>query len=80
MAPGVGDLLAAQLSVDAGPCAGGLCLPAGAGELIVQGENLGARVGAQRVEWERLMPAQQRLLKTLGIEPPAEDEVLVPVR
>ena len=46
----------------------------------MQGENLGARVGAQRVEWERLMPAQQRLLKTLGIEPPAEDEVLVPVR
>ncbi|WP_306936703.1 hypothetical protein [Streptomyces phaeochromogenes] len=46
----------------------------------MQGENLGARVGAQRVGWERLMPAQQWLLKTLGIEPPAEEEVLVPVR
>ncbi|WP_413755180.1 helicase associated domain-containing protein [Streptomyces sp. MMBL 11-3] len=29
---------------------------------------------------DKLMPAQQYLLETLGIEPPAEGEVVVPVR
>ncbi|MEU3792592.1 Helicase associated domain protein [Streptomyces fructofermentans] len=59
--------------------AGG-AFPARAGELVVQGEDLGTWAGAQRAGWDRLMPAQQYLLETLGIEPPEEGEVLVPVR
>ncbi|MFC8198336.1 Helicase associated domain protein [Streptomyces sp. NPDC057298] len=55
-------------------------LPAGAGELVVQGEDLGAWIAGQRVGWDRLMPAQQYLLETLGIEPAAEGKVVGPVR
>uniref|UniRef100_UPI0039B6C0F2 helicase associated domain-containing protein n=1 Tax=Streptomyces sp. MMBL 11-3 TaxID=3382639 RepID=UPI0039B6C0F2 len=54
--------------------------PARAGELIVQGEDLGAWITAQRAGWDRLTPVQQYLLEMLGIEPPADDEVLVPAR
>ncbi|MER7841547.1 Helicase associated domain protein [Streptomyces sp. NPDC096040] len=49
-------------------------LPAKAGELIVQGEDLGVWVAGQRAGWDKLMPAQQWLLETVGIEPPAEGE------
>ncbi|MGW5658367.1 Helicase associated domain protein [Streptomyces humi] len=49
-------------------------LPAGPGELIVQGEDLGVWITGQRVGWERLMPAQQYLLGSIGIEPAAEGE------
>lgn len=55
-------------------------LPAGAGELVVQGEDLGAWIAGQRVGWERLMPAQRYLLETLGIEPAAGGEAVGPVR
>ncbi|WP_189845810.1 Helicase associated domain protein [Streptomyces phaeochromogenes] len=55
-------------------------LPAGAGELVVQGEDLGAWITGQRVGWDKLMPAQQYLLETLGIEPAAEGETVGPVR
>ncbi|MEV5176876.1 helicase associated domain-containing protein [Streptomyces flaveolus] len=54
--------------------AGG-ALPEAAGELVVQGEDLGAWVVAQRQGWDKLSPAQQWLLgSTLGLEPasPAE--------
>ncbi|MGW2964402.1 helicase associated domain-containing protein [Streptomyces sp. NPDC001220] len=51
-------------------------LPAGPGELIVQGEDLGVWVAGQRAGWKRLMPAQQWLLETVGIEPPAEGELV----
>ncbi|MFE9686614.1 hypothetical protein [Streptomyces sp. NPDC006285] len=54
-------------------------LPGGAGEMVVQGEDLGAWIGAQRAGWDKLMPTQQYLLETLGSEPPAEDEVVVVV-
>ncbi len=37
--------------------------------MIVQGEDLGAWVAAQRAGWERLMPAQQYLLESLGLGP-----------
>ncbi|SED58128.1 DEAD/DEAH box helicase [Streptomyces sp. Ag109_O5-10] len=47
-------------------------LPGGPGELIVQGEDLGVWVTGQRAGWERLMPAQQWLLESVGIEPAAE--------
>jgi hypothetical protein len=59
--------------------AGG-ALPAQPGELVVQGEDLGVWIGAQRAGWDKLMPAQQYLLETLGIEPAAESETLGPVR
>ncbi|MGY5052396.1 Helicase associated domain protein [Streptomyces sp. 900105755] len=49
-------------------------LPAGPGELIVQGEDLGAWATGQRAGWDKLMPAQQWLLETVGIEPAAEGE------
>ncbi|MFD7878208.1 helicase associated domain-containing protein [Streptomyces sp. NPDC059766] len=53
--------------------AGG-ALPAGPGELIVQGEDLGVWIAGQRAGWDKLMPAQQWLLESVGIEPPAEGE------
>ncbi|MGV9350172.1 hypothetical protein ACWDSD_36455 [Streptomyces spiralis] len=50
-------------------------LPVRAGEVIVQGEDLGAWVVAQRLGWDKLLPAQQWLLEsTLGLEPTGEDE------
>ncbi|MBW8798226.1 MAG: hypothetical protein JF597_32980 [Streptomyces sp.] len=49
-------------------------LPAAPGQLIVQGEDLAVWIAAQRAGWERLMPAQQWLLETVGIEPAAEGE------
>ncbi|MFJ4633914.1 Helicase associated domain protein [Streptomyces sp. NPDC088847] len=52
----------------------GGALPAGPGQLIVQGEDLGVWIAGQRAGWERLMPAQQYLLESIGIEPLAEGE------
>ncbi|MGY4929457.1 Helicase associated domain protein [Streptomyces sp. 900105755] len=52
----------------------GGALPSGPGELIVQGEDLGTWVAGQRAGWERLMPAQQWLLESVGIEPAAGGE------
>ncbi|MFJ9901006.1 Helicase associated domain protein [Streptomyces sp. NPDC091280] len=53
--------------------AGG-ALPAGPGELVVQGEDLGVWAAGQQAGWDRLVPAQQYLLETLGIEPTADGE------
>ncbi|MFB7598352.1 Helicase associated domain protein [Streptomyces sp. NPDC056160] len=51
-----------------------------AGQVIVQGEDLGAWVTAQRTGWDRLLPAQQYLLESLGLEPaPAGVEAARPV-
>ncbi|MGW4597728.1 Helicase associated domain protein, partial [Streptomyces sp. NPDC004457] len=48
----------------------GDALPEVAGELLVQGEDLGAWTAAQRQGWDKLSPAQQWLLdSTLGLEP-----------
>ncbi|MFI6494744.1 hypothetical protein [Streptomyces sp. NPDC050564] len=52
---------------------GGGVLPAGPGELIVQGEDLEAWIGGQQTGWDRLEPAQQYLLETLGIQPAGKD-------
>ncbi|MFE7268674.1 Helicase associated domain protein [Streptomyces sp. NPDC057592] len=50
-------------------------LPVLAGKVIVQGEDLGRWVTAQRHGWEQLLPAQQWLLdNVLGIEPAEEAE------
>ncbi|MCX4734513.1 helicase associated domain-containing protein [Streptomyces sp. NBC_01363] len=50
-------------------------LPVAAGKVIVQGEDLGRWVTAQRHGWEQLLPAQQWLLENvLGIEPAEEAE------
>ncbi|MER5503138.1 Helicase associated domain protein [Streptomyces sp. NPDC002561] len=53
--------------------AGG-ALPAVAGAVVVQGEDLGRWVAAQRdaEAWERLVPAQRMLLESLGVEPVAK--------
>ncbi|WP_329191294.1 DEAD/DEAH box helicase [Streptomyces sp. NBC_01435] len=50
-------------------------LPVATGKVIVQGEDLGRWVAAQRHGWEQLLPAQQWLLENvLGIEPAGEAE------
>ncbi|MFD9659776.1 DEAD/DEAH box helicase [Streptomyces mirabilis] len=54
--------------------AGG-ALPVRAGEVIVQGEDLGAWAMAQRVGWDALTPAQQWMLDSvLGLEAAGEAE------
>ncbi|MCX4580820.1 helicase associated domain-containing protein [Streptomyces sp. NBC_01571] len=56
------------------PPAGG-ALPVRAGEVLVQGEDLGAWTMAQRVGWDALTPAQQWMLDSvLGLEPAGEAE------
>ncbi|MGW0963633.1 Helicase associated domain protein, partial [Streptomyces gelaticus] len=50
-------------------------LPVVVGKVIVQGEDLGRWVTAQRHGWEQLLPAQQWLLENvLGIEPAGDEE------
>ncbi|MFD9487590.1 Helicase associated domain protein [Streptomyces sp. NPDC059991] len=49
---------------------GGGTLPTGAGQVVVQGEDLGRWVTAQRTGWDSLQSAQQYLLQSvLGLEP-----------
>ncbi|MFJ3673939.1 helicase associated domain-containing protein [Streptomyces sp. NPDC090106] len=55
-------------------------LPTRAGDVVVQGEDLGAWITAQRTGWERLVPVQQYLLETVGIEPLEDGETAGPVR
>ncbi|WP_367318072.1 helicase associated domain-containing protein [Streptomyces sp. HUAS ZL42] len=55
-------------------------LPAAVGELIVQGEDLGAWISAQRGGWEQLASAQRFLLETVGVEPAGAGETAVPGR
>ncbi|MET9499726.1 helicase associated domain-containing protein [Streptomyces sp. NPDC006552] len=59
--------------------AGGGSLPTGAGDVVVQGEDLGRWVNAQRYSYEQLLPAQQWLVNALGIEPAEEEEQPVKV-
>ncbi|MET9658474.1 helicase associated domain-containing protein [Streptomyces sp. NPDC006510] len=50
-------------------------LPETVGNVVVQGEDLGRWVTAQRYGWEQLLPAQQWILEnTLEITPAGEDE------
>ncbi|MFI5752527.1 Helicase associated domain protein [Streptomyces sp. NPDC051644] len=50
-------------------------LPEAAGGVVVQGEDLGRWVTAQRFGWEQLLPVQQWILEnTLKITPAEEDE------
>jgi len=44
-------------------------LPAGPGEVVVQGEDLGVWIAGQKAAWEALQPAQVWLLETLGVDP-----------
>ncbi|MEU2133578.1 helicase associated domain-containing protein [Streptomyces sp. NPDC018352] len=54
-------------------------VPVAAGKVIVQGEDLGRWVTAQRHGWEQLLPAQRWLLdNVLGIEPAEKAEQPVP--
>ncbi|MFI9781363.1 Helicase associated domain protein [Streptomyces sp. NPDC051956] len=63
----------AQSHIDAGGT-----LPREAGVLVVQGEDLGAWVQAQRLGWDKLGVAQQWLLENvLGVEEAAEAERVV---
>ncbi|MFJ8827714.1 Helicase associated domain protein [Streptomyces sp. NPDC102467] len=54
--------------------AGGGGPPVAVGDVVVQGEDLGRWVSAQRYGFEQLQPAQQWLLGVLGIEAAGEDE------
>ncbi len=54
---------------------GGGTVPAVAGEVIVQGEDLGRWAQACRLGWDSLMPVQQWMLENvLGLTPAGEDE------
>ena len=56
----------------------GATLPVRAGEVFVQGEDLGAWTRAQRVGWDKLAPVQQWLLDSvLGLEPLTPEEAAV---
>ncbi|WP_326771036.1 hypothetical protein OG978_46385 (plasmid) [Streptomyces sp. NBC_01591] len=49
--------------------------PEAAGDVVVQGEDLGRWVNTQRFGWEQLLPVQQWTLEnTLTITPAQEDE------
>ncbi|GGZ60061.1 helicase [Streptomyces inusitatus] len=55
--------------------ANGGTVPLEAGEVVVQGEDLGRWVQGCRYGWDALQPAQQWLLENaLGLEPAGEDE------
>ncbi|MET9736381.1 Helicase associated domain protein [Streptomyces sp. NPDC006458] len=50
-------------------------LPHTAGQILAQGEDLGAWTAAQRLGWDKLLPAQQWLLENvLGLQPADDDE------
>ncbi|MEU3312363.1 Helicase associated domain protein [Streptomyces sp. NPDC006662] len=50
-------------------------IPSGPGRVVVQGEDLGLWVRAQRLGWDRLVWAQRWLLEhALGLAPAAEEE------
>ncbi|MFE0520765.1 Helicase associated domain protein [Streptomyces sp. NPDC058954] len=50
-------------------------LPVQSGVLAIQGEDVGAWVTAQRLGWDRLLPAQQWLIESvLGLEPARAEE------
>lgn len=50
-------------------------LPVAAGDVVVQGEDLGRWVTAQRLGWEQLLPVQPWLLEnTLKVTPAGEEE------
>ncbi|MFB8035484.1 helicase associated domain-containing protein [Streptomyces sp. NPDC056004] len=54
--------------------AGGM-LPVAAGDVVVQGKDLGRWVTAQRLGWEQLLPVQPWLLEnTLKVTPAGEEE------
>ncbi|MGW1564612.1 helicase associated domain-containing protein [Streptomyces sp. NPDC002144] len=48
--------------------AGGTLPAAAAGGLIVQGEDLGTWIAAQKAGWEQLTPAQKFLLESVGVD------------
>ncbi|MGW1108038.1 helicase associated domain-containing protein [Streptomyces sp. NPDC002540] len=48
-------------------------LPEAAGDVVVQGEDLGRWVNAQRLGWEQLLPVQRWLLENTLKITPAED-------
>ncbi|MER5226437.1 helicase associated domain-containing protein [Streptomyces flaveus] len=73
MVSGMGDRMAARLRLALAHVQAGGALPLRGGEVIVQGEDLGAWTAAQRLGWDKLLPAQQWLLdNALGLEPAGE--------
>ncbi|MEU0032060.1 Helicase associated domain protein [Streptomyces sp. NPDC006335] len=59
--------------------AGGV-LPDRPGDVVVQGEDLAVWVAGQVAGWDRLVPAQQYLLESLGVDPESEGVPVMPVR
>ncbi|WP_244362295.1 helicase associated domain-containing protein [Streptomyces aquilus] len=59
--------------------AGG-ALPAGPGDVVVQGEDLGVWIAGKVAGWDRLVLAQQYLLETIGVHPETESLPVVPAR
>ncbi|MFF1480686.1 Helicase associated domain protein [Streptomyces sp. NPDC058301] len=52
----------------------GAPLPTTAGDVVIQGEDLGQWVTTQRLAWDQLSVGQQVLLEILGLEPAHPDE------
>ncbi|MBM9506679.1 Helicase associated domain protein [Streptomyces sp. KK5PA1] len=50
----------------------GTALPTAPGQMTLQGEDLGAWVQAQRLDWDQLLPAQQWMLENMLHLTPAE--------
>ncbi|MFC8349543.1 Helicase associated domain protein [Streptomyces sp. NPDC057280] len=59
--------------------AGG-ALPGEPGELVVQGEDLAVWIAGQVAGWDKLAPAQQYLLESLGVAPDTAGPEVRPVR
>ncbi|MFI6644809.1 Helicase associated domain protein [Streptomyces sp. NPDC050504] len=55
-------------------CDAGNPVPTEAGEVVVQGDDLGQWVRAQRFNWEQLTVGQRVLLEILGLEPATAEE------
>ncbi|NUS80086.1 MAG: helicase, partial [Streptomyces sp.] len=55
-------------------------LPSKASELVVQGEDLAVWIAGQVAGWDKLTPAQQYLLESLGVDPDATGQEVRPVR
>ncbi|WP_405639064.1 helicase associated domain-containing protein [Streptomyces sp. NBC_00019] len=59
--------------------AGG-ALPAAPGHVVVQGEDLGVWIAGQTAGWDRLVPVQEYLLETIGVDPEGQAVAVVPAR
>ncbi|KPH97570.1 hypothetical protein OK006_8915 [Actinobacteria bacterium OK006] len=79
LVPCLGNRPATRFHLTLAHLRSGGALPVRTGEVIVQGEDLGAWTVTERVGWDKLTPAQQWMLESvLGVDPAVEADL--PVR